>query len=199
MAAPALFHNLAGPLNRHASQPSGAARLELPGARTYAPPQSQVPTLDSPEAPWLNEAERSFSALVRAFLMDSRKLSIRMAYLAKWKRFTLWSLWRKILPLEAPLPVVLDYLHYLKKEGLAVSSIRIHFAAISAFHPVANGQSVFSNPICARFLKGLECLYLQVHQCLPPWDLNRVVSRLMGPPFEPVATCPLLYLSRKTS
>lgn len=67
----------------------------------------------------------------------------------------------------------------------------------SAIHPPVNGRSAFSDPICSRFLEGLECLCHQVHQPLPPWDVNLVFSKLMGPPFEPLATGFLLYLPWK--
>lgn len=129
--------------------------------------------------------------------MNSRKSSTRIAYLAKWKRFMLWATKNGVLPNEAPLPLIPDYLHHLKKEGLMVSSIEVHLAAVLAFHPPVNGWLVFSNPICSRFLKGLEHLYSPVHQSLPPWDLNLVLSNLMGPPFEPMATCSLFCLSWK--
>lgn len=52
--------------------------------------------------------------------------------------------------------------------------------------PLVNGRSVVLNQICSRFL---ECLYPQVHQPLPLWDLNLVLPKLMGPPFELMVTC----------
>lgn len=75
-----------------------------------------------------------------------------------------------------------------------MSSVRVHVAAISAFHPGLEGQSVFTNPMVSHFLKGLDRLYLQVRQHgTSGWDLNLVLSRLTAP-FEPLPTCSLLYL-----
>lgn len=65
--------------------------------------------------------------------------------------------------------------------------------------PGSQGRSVFSNPMVTRFLKGLGRIYLQVRRPALTWDLNLVLSRLTGPPFEPLATCSLLYLSWKVS
>lgn len=45
-----------------------------------------------------------------------------------------------------------------------------------------------------RFLKGLEKLYPQVRDPVPPWDLNLVLARLTGPPFELLTSCSLLLL-----
>lgn len=50
-----------------------------------------------------------------------------------------------------------------------------------------------------RLLKGLERLYLQVCDPIPAWDLNLVLSRLAGPPFELLSSCSLLLLSWKVS
>lgn len=43
-------------------------------------------------AAWLNEEEEQFSASIKQVLPNSRKSSTRMAYLAKWKRFSVWYL-----------------------------------------------------------------------------------------------------------
>lgn len=50
-----------------------------------------------------------------------------------------------------------------------------------------------------RFLNGMEPLYPQVRDPVPPWDLNLVLSKLTVPPFKPLASCSLLLLSWKVS
>lgn len=66
----------------------------------------------------------------------------------------------------------------LKESSLVASSIKVHLAAISAFHPCIVGRNVCSNPMCARFLKCLESLFPS-----PDWDLHLVLSALMDPLF----------------
>lgn len=39
---------------------------------------------------------------------------------------------------------------------------------------------VFLDPVVHHFLKDTP----QMHQLLPPWDLNLVLTKLMAPPFE---------------
>ncbi|KAG6936020.1 hypothetical protein G0U57_013534, partial [Chelydra serpentina] len=68
-----------------------------------------------------------------------------------------------------------------------------------SFSPRDGAGSVFSNPMVTRFLKGLERLHPPVRRPVPTWDLNLVITRLMGAPFEPMATCSMLYLSWKTA
>uniref|UniRef100_A0A8C0JAX5 Plexin B1 n=1 Tax=Chelonoidis abingdonii TaxID=106734 RepID=A0A8C0JAX5_CHEAB len=61
------------------------------------------------------------------------------------------------------------------------------------------GTLVFANLLVRRFFKGTDRLFPHVRQPAPAWDLNLVLSILSGPPFEPLTSCSLLYLSYKTT
>lgn len=86
--------------------------------------------------------------------------------------------------LLAPIQHVLDYLLYLKQQALAISSIRMHLGAICDFHPPTNNHSLCSNSMSLGILEGLDHLYPQVEDLVPPWDLNLVLKKLMGSPFD---------------
>nr|XP_032642405.1 uncharacterized protein LOC116828359 [Chelonoidis abingdonii] len=199
MAEAVLVHHAARPVPGASNITTSLPGPYNTGLRQASSPRPPVPTPDGVAPVWLNESERQCSAEVQQVLLGSRKPSTRATYLAKWKRFSFWCARSSMVPTAVPVSVVLDYLLYLKGQGLALSSIRVHLAAISTFHPGESGTSTFSHPIVSRFLKGLERLYPPVKPPSPTWDLNLVLSRLMGPPFEPLATCSLLYLSWKTS
>ncbi|XP_044836585.1 uncharacterized protein LOC123344433 [Mauremys mutica] len=145
-ASPGPYH----PRSRHSPSP----RPDSP------PPYGMAPV-------WLDESELRCSAPVQHVLLSSRKPSTRSTYLAKWKRFTCWAQARNADPSKLPVPVVLDYLWSLKEQGLALSSLKVHLVAISAFHPGESGHTVFSHPLTARFRKGLERLYPQVRRPTP--------------------------------
>lgn len=99
--------------------------------------------------------------------------------------------------MQALIPFILGCLKHLKQIGLAISSIKVHLAAISTFHPGTFACSIFAGPMVSCFLKGLDRLYPPVRNLIPAWDLNLVLTRLMGSPFEPLASCSFLYLSWK--
>lgn len=61
------------------------------------------------------------------------KESTRWSYQVKGKHFTFWAQQKTIAPGVAGIPLFLDYLLSLKAAGLALSSIKMHIAAISAF------------------------------------------------------------------
>lgn len=112
------------------------------------------------EASWLNPLELKCSKQVRKVLFGGRKPYTRAAYVAKWKRFTIWCTQIRTLLMQAPLLLILEYL----QQGLAASSIKVHFAAILAFHPGAVVHSVFATLMVGHSLKDLERLYPQVRQ-----------------------------------
>lgn len=79
------------------------------------------------------------------------------------------------------------------KSHLAYASIRLHLAAVAAYLQTGN-KSLFRVPVIKAFMKGLKWI---IPPWLPPasvWNLNIVLSKLMGPPFESLHTCPLLFL-----
>ncbi|XP_050800475.1 uncharacterized protein LOC127046887 [Gopherus flavomarginatus] len=199
LADAALVHHAARPVSVRPDSPASLPGPDHAGLRQATPPRPAVPSSDCMAAGWLSQSELRCSAAVQQVLLGSRKPSTRSTYLAKWKRFCHWCAQQDLVPQSVSVPIILDYLWSLKEQGLAISSLRVHLAAISTFHPGEAGSSVFSHPIVSRFLKGLERLYPQVRQPAPTWDLNLVLTRLMGPPFEPLAACSLLYLSWKTA
>nr|XP_025035862.1 uncharacterized protein LOC112544237 isoform X1 [Pelodiscus sinensis]XP_025035863.1 uncharacterized protein LOC112544237 isoform X2 [Pelodiscus sinensis] len=95
--------------------------------------------------------------------------------------------------------MILDYLLNLRQQGLSSSLVRVHLAAIAAFHQGEGGRLVFAHSMIKRFLKRLDRLYPQVKQPIPQWDLNLVLWGLIGAPFEPLATCSLSHLSWKVA
>lgn len=98
-----------------------------------------------------------------------------------------------IQPTMASIQDILEYSLCFQSSGLVLSSMRVHLAAISMFHPPGHGKWVFSNAIIVWFLKGLN-LHPLVWESGPLWDLNTVVAALMNPLFEPLASCPFPFL-----
>lgn len=99
---------------------------------------------------------------------------------------------KQISAVPTPLAFILEL--GLKKSGLFISSIKVHLAAIPAFHHKINGTSIFACPITKRFLMGIRNIYPEVHALTPPGDLNLVLCCLIGPLIEPLATCFMTHL-----
>lgn len=74
------------------------------------------------------------------------------------------------------------------------STLRRQAAAINSNLWV--GSKRFSHP--RRFLRGISLISLPAVHHFPTWKLNKVLSALMGPPFEPMAKIALKKLTVKT-
>lgn len=117
----------------------------------------------------------------------------------KWKRFQIWGDSKQVTPTSSSLPLIVDYILDLKKTGLSLSSVKVHLAAITAFHRKIEGYSIFAHPTTKRFLKSMSNLFPQIRHPTSAWDLNLVLKSLTKPPFKPMVTCSLMHLSMKTA
>lgn len=91
-------------------------------------------------------------------------------------------------------PAILDYLLTIKTLDFSVSSLQVHWAAISTFHPIKD-HAIFTHPTTTRFLNGLLRSFPLGEQPTPPWDLNLALSLLIKRPFKPLAICSMFDLS----
>ncbi|XP_064420364.1 uncharacterized protein LOC135359260 [Latimeria chalumnae] len=134
---------------------------------------------------------------VKDILLGSRKDSTRKAYKFKWKRFAIWCAGRQLDPFTCSVNSVLEYLLSLAEGGLQTSSVRMHLAAISAFHMRVSEAPLSQLRVVKRFQKGLLLARPPIKQPLAQWDINLVLSKLMEPPFEPAESVELKLLSWK--
>lgn len=65
-------------------------------------------------------------------------------------------------------------------EHLALSSLRVHLVAVSAFHPPIQGKLVFLIFMMLWFFKGIIHLFPPMKEMVPRSDLNMVPGALIG-------------------
>ncbi|XP_067319607.1 uncharacterized protein [Anolis sagrei] len=170
---------------------SGGSSL-APGGR-----QTEVNRMAGPP-----ESIATFSKLpqsVLKFIEAAHRSSTRRSYLYKWTRYTKYCTGRQLEPTEAPVSVILEFLVSLLEAGLSHSSLKCYLAAISWFRRKKGYPSCFSDPMVKTFMRGVANVRPSVAPVTPGWSLDIVLSRLVRPPFEPMATIDLSYLSWKTA
>lgn len=91
------------------------------------------------------------------------------------------------------------YLLHLQKSNLAYTSIQWHLAAIAAYLQNRQHLSLFRIPVNKAFMEGLKQVILPRVPPAPSSNLNIVLTRLIGPPFKPLHSCPLQFLSWKVA
>ena len=124
---------------------------------------------------------------------------IRALYTLKWRSFERWCAARQHDPINCALGVILEFLQQLFDEGKVASTLKVYMVAISACHAGINGSSPGSHPLASRFLAGVRRLRVPERHLIPSWDLLVVLRALTGPPFEPLETVDIKFVSLKTA
>ena len=132
-------------------------------------------------------------------IQSARASSTRGLYAYKWRAFEQWCEDQNVLPFQCSIVDVLTFLQGLLDKGLSFSTIKVYLAAISACHIGFDGVTPGAHPLAVRFLKGVRRLRPVVKSSIPSWDLVLVLEALCGPPFEPIESVDMKFVSYKTA
>ncbi|XP_047229391.1 uncharacterized protein LOC124872980, partial [Girardinichthys multiradiatus] len=134
---------------------------------------------------------------VVATIQNARASSTRGLYAYKWRAFVQWCEDKHIVPFQCSMVEVLTFLQDLLDKGLSFSTIKVYLAAISACHIGFKGVTPGAHPLAVRFLKGVRRLRPVIKPSFPSWDLTLVLEALCDPPFEPLESVDVKFLSYK--
>lgn len=151
LASPVLVQHAAGPFGGHPAAAGSLAGSAVPEPQQFSATKLGGVAPDCLAATWLNADEQECLARLQQFLLGSRKsnlpgqiekvhvLGLRLGHPAR-TGFTAGNFGLSSA-FQAPGPVL--------------SSIKMHLVAISAFHRLSQGRSVFTHNMTVWFLKGL--------------------------------------------
>ncbi|MGH0116069.1 UNVERIFIED_CONTAM: hypothetical protein FKN15_023102 [Acipenser sinensis] len=88
---------------------------------------------------------------------------------------------------------------FMMIEKCSLEQVEVHVASISSILPGWDNHPVGSHLLVTRFVKGVNHLKPPRKRALPQWSLSLALNKLLGPPFEPMATCDMKYLTWKTA
>ena len=195
LETPLLVPSPAGSLDRGPNSPSPSEPLPPDQNQSWSPAGHRAGRL---------EVERNLLAgsgipqEIAEVIVGSRRASTRECYARHWQTFVSWCTERDIVPVSAPVPSILEFLHSHFRSGKAPNTIGVMLASISAYHLPMGGRSVGHVEAISRYLKGLRIARPIVRSAAPPWDLASVLLSLTQSPFEPMASCDLKFLTWKT-
>uniref|UniRef100_A0ABM5G4K6 Uncharacterized protein n=1 Tax=Pogona vitticeps TaxID=103695 RepID=A0ABM5G4K6_9SAUR len=174
--------NRQGQASSHSSPNNSGLGVDLP-SRPRLPPIDSVEDIPS----------------IMEVLDKARKPSTIRLYQHKWQGFLKFATERGLQASPVSLSTLLLYLRHLFDLGLSKSTLKIYTSAIVTFQPKGSQSSRwFSHPTVKAFFRGLTNMRPPVRRPLPQWSLQTVLHSLVRPPFEPMATCDLKFLSLKT-
>ena len=156
------------------------------------PPKSAYASADCMATLKRFAIQAGFSPAVAGQLIFSRRLSTRLNYQARWEH--IGSGVRTSSPSIAK---IADFLTYMfKSKGAALSTIKGYRAMLAAVFKFPLPE-ISSSPILKDLIRSFEISAPRPIFPPPPWDLDKVLQFLSGPPFEPLARASFLDKTKK--
>ena len=167
-----------------------AAPLQpLPTRRPHVEP-SRVATLKRhfQKSGFSGRAARVLSGCLREF-------SSRL-YQSRWQIFCGWCRGRGVAPVNATVPVVVDFLIHLRQDkGLSVSAVKGYSFALKSVLALKGRDLALSREI-TMLLRSFSRSVDPVEMRPPAWDVSLVLQSLTGAPYA--MTCDERFLAQKT-
>ena len=172
-------------------QPAPAAPLQpLPPRHPHVKP-SRVATLKRHfrKSGFLGRAARVLSGCLRE---SSSRL-----YQSRWQIFCCCCRGRGVAPVNATIPVVVDFLIHLRLDkGLSISAVKGYSSALNSVLAL-KGRDLASSREIAMLLHNFSRSVNPVELRPPAWDVSLVLQSLTGAPYEPLRTREERFLAQK--
>ena len=144
-------------------------------------------------------SQRNFSTDVSERIANPRRKSSTRCYDAKWQVFSKWCSEKGLVPAEASIQAIADFLlHLFKDKSLQPSTIKGYRSAIS--DTLSHfGRNIGHDKYLSSLIQSFDRDRPRPRSLAPKWNLAWVLHVLSGPPFEPLHIIDFKLLSYKTA
>ena len=161
------------------------------------PPKSAYASADCMATLKRFAIQAGFSPAVAGQLIFSRRLSTRLNYQARWGTYRKWCKDFGHRSSSPSIAKIADFLTYMfKTKGAALSTIKGYRAMLAAVFKFPLPE-ISSSPVLKDLVSSFEISAPRPIFPPPPWDLDKVLEFLSGPPFEPLARASFLDKTKK--
>ena len=141
--------------------------------------------------------QAGFSSTVAGQLVFCRRQSTRLNYQARWGIYRKWCRDFGHRSSSPSISKIAEFLTSLfKRKGAALSTIKGYRAMLSAVFKFPLPE-ISTSPILKDLIRSFEISAPRPLFSPPPWDLDKVLQYLSGPPFEPLARASFLDKTKK--
>ena len=139
-----------------------------------------------------------FSGRAARVLSGVLRESSSRLYQSRWKIICGWCRGRGVAPVNATVPVVVDFLIHLHQDkGLSVSAVKGYCSALNSVLAL-KGRDLAASREITTLLRSFSRSVNPVELRPPAWDISLVLQSLTGAPYEPLRTCEERFLAQKT-
>ena len=140
---------------------------------------------------------RAFREELARVLSGVLRESSSRLYQSRWKIFCGWCRGRGVAPVNATVPVVVDFLIHLRQDkGLSVSAVKGYCSALNSVLAL-KGRDLAASREITTLLRSFSRSVNPVELRPPAWDVSLVLQSLTGAPYEPLRTCEERFLAQK--
>ena len=173
-------------------QAASATPLQSVPSRRRRAEASRVATLK------LHYRKLGFSGRAARVLSGVLRESSSRLYQSRWKFLCGWCRGRGVAPVNATVPVVVDFLIHLRQDkGLSVSAVKGYCSALNSVLAL-KGRDLATSHEITTLLRSFARSVNPVELRPPAWDVSLVLQSLTGAPYEPLRTCDERFLAQKT-
>ena len=169
---------------------AAAPLQQVPQRRPHAEP-SRVATLQ-------HLRKLGFSRASAVEMSSRVRTSTSRLCQVKWMLICGWRLGSGVAPINATVPLIVDFLvHLCRDKGLSVSAVKGCRSALNSIFALKGMDLANSRPVSMlirSFLKPVRPEEL----CPPAWDVTLVLQSLTCAPYEPLRTSDERFLAQKT-
>ena len=141
--------------------------------------------------------QAGFSSTVAGQLVFCRRQSTRLNYQARWGTYRKWCRDFGQRSSSPSISKIAEFLTYMfKRKGAALSTIKGYKTMLSAVFKFPLPE-ISTSPILKDLIRSFEISAPRPLFPPPPWDLDKVLQFLSGPPFEPLARASFLDKTKK--
>ena len=138
-----------------------------------------------------------FSGRAARVLSGCLRDSTSRLYQSRWQIFCGWCRGRGVAPVNATVPVVVDFLIHLRHDkGLSVSAVKGYSSALNSVLAL-KGRDLASSREITMLLCSFSRSVNPVELRPPAWDVALVLQSLTGALYEPLRTCVERFLAQK--
>ena len=173
-------------------QTASATPLQSVPSRRPRAEASRVETLKQ------HYRKSGFSGRAARVLSGVLRESSSRLYQSRWKFFCGWCRGRGVAPVNATVPVVVDFLIHLRQDkGLSVSAVKGYCSALNSVLAL-KGRDLAASREITTLLRSFTRSVNPVELRPPAWDVSLVLQSLTGAPYEPLRKCEERFLAQKT-
>ena len=160
------------------------------------PPKSAYASADCMATIKRFARQAGFSSMVAGQLVFCRRQSTRLNYQARWGTYRKWCRDFGHRSSSSSIAKIAEFFTYLfKRKGAALSTIKGYRAMLSAVFKFPLPE--ISTSILKDLIRSFEISAPRPLFLPSPWDLDKVLQFLSGPPFEPLARASFLNKTKK--